>query len=261
MSYYVHDLDPIAFEIFGMPFPWYWLVYFLGYFWVYFCVKYLIRKNLSSLKFEIVHNYLFYGFLILLFSGKLFYILFYNLNYYINNPVEIFALWKGGMSFHGALVGSAIWTWFYARKKSLDFFQLTDPVCTGIPLVLFFGRLANFINGELAGRVTDISWAVIFPKLYDSQPRHPSQVYEAILEGLLLFTILWLSKGNLNRKVGYQSIIFLAGYGVARFIAEFFRNADPQIGYFMGYFTIGQFYCLLMIAISIFIFTKKKKAP
>jgi phosphatidylglycerol:prolipoprotein diacylglycerol transferase len=258
MSYYVHDLDPIAFEIFGMPFPWYWLVYFAGYFWVYSSVKYLIQKNYSSLKLDEIHNFLFYGFLILLFSGKIFYILFYNLNFYLQNPSEVLAVWKGGMSFHGALVGCAAWTWFYSKKKSIKFLELADPFCTVTPLVLFFGRLANFINGELAGRVSNVSWAVIFPKLYDTQPRHPSQIYEAVLEGLILFFILWFSKGNMKKRVGLQSVIFLAGYGVARFIVEFFRLADPQIGYIFGYFTIGQFYCLLMIILAFFIHRKSQ---
>lgn len=254
MSYYVHDLDPIAFELFGMPFPWYWLVYFAGYFWVYFSVKFLIQKKYSSLNLAEIHNFLFYGFLVLLFSGKFFYITFYNFSFYLENPSQILAVWKGGMSFHGALLGCALWTLFYSKRKEINFFKLTDPVCTVVPIVLFFGRIANFINGELAGRVSTVSWAVVFPKLYDTQPRHPSQLYEAILEGLLLFLILWFSKTNIEKKPGLQSVIFLGGYGVARFIVEFFRSADSQIGYYFNYFTVGQFYCFLMIIFALIIY-------
>jgi len=255
MKYYVHNLDPIAFEIFGMPFPWYWLVYFAGYFWIFFGLRHLAKKELLSAKFEIFQNYLFYGFLILLLSGKAFYILFYNLDYYLSNPSDIFSIWKGGMSFHGALLGCAAWTIFYSRKHKKNFWIFSDPLCTLTPLVLFFGRIANFVNGELAGRQTDVTWAVIFPKLYDQSPRHPSQIYEAFLEGLLLFLILWFGKSRLS-KPGVQSAIFLFGYGLARFVIEFFRLPDPQIGYFFEYFSIGQFYCLIMVAAGLVIFKR-----
>jgi len=257
MNYYVHNLNPIAFEIFGMPFPWYWLVYFLGYFWVYFSVRYLVKEGISRINFEEFQNFLFYGFLVLLFSGKVFYILFYNLNHYLDHPQDILAIWKGGMSFHGALIGCGIWTLYYTRKLARSFWSFADTMCLVTPFVLFFGRIANFINGELAGRVTDVSWAVIFPKLYDTSPRHPSQIYEALLEGLLLFAMMWLLKKKLSRE-GFLSALFLIGYGVGRFIVEFFRMPDPQIGYLLTYFTIGQVYCLLMIFVGALILKIKR---
>lgn len=255
MSYYTHSLDPIAFEVFGMPFPWYWLVYFLGYFWVQYFVKSLIKKKLISIDPTLFFQYIFYGFLVLIFSGKLFYILFYGFSHYLENPQDIFAIWKGGMSFHGALIGCGIWSYIYARKHKLNFWQLTDPVAMAVPFVLFFGRMANFINGELAGRVTNVAWAVIFPKLYDLEPRHPSQIYEAILEGIVLFSILWIRRKNLSSP-GEQTLLFVFGYGLMRFLVEFFRMPDPQIGYLFGFFTIGQLYCVLMMGFSLFLWKR-----
>lgn len=256
MTHYVHDLSPIAFHLFGLPMPWYWLVYFLGYFWILWFCNYLIDRGYSDLNKKDLFSFLFPGFFILLLSGKVFYILFYNPSFYMKNPQKIFAIWEGGMSFHGALLGCALWTYIYSIKNGFSFLRLCDTVITGVPLVLFFGRLANFANGELAGRVSDVAWAVIFTKFYGSVPRHPSQIYEAILEGLLLFVVLFATRKKL-RIAGFQSSLFLMGYGLARFFVEFFRMPDPQIGYLLGIFTIGQFYCLMMIVLGAYIYRSK----
>ncbi|OIQ16166.1 MAG: prolipoprotein diacylglyceryl transferase [Bacteriovorax sp. MedPE-SWde] len=257
MNYYIHNLDPIAFSLFGMPFPWYWLAYFFGYFWVLWSLKFLSRRGDIKLSEEVIHSYIFFGFFALVLSGKAFYILFYNLGHYLENPLDILAIWKGGMSFHGALLGGAAWTLYYSRKKAISFWKLTDPLCMVLPLTLFFGRLANFVNGELAGRVTEIPWAVVFNKFYDSHPRHPSQIYEALLEGLLLFIITMTLKKKLKTEA-VMSIVFLTGYGCARFFVEFYRMPDPQIGYILNYFSIGQVYCVLMIVLAGLIYKFKK---
>ena len=255
-NYYIHNLDPIAFNLFGLPMPWYWLVYFLGYFWILWFCNYLYKKKYTDFGGGDLLSFIFPCFFILLLSGKLFYILFYNLNHYLANPAKVFAVWEGGMSFHGALIGCAFWTHLYAKKNGYSFFKISDTVITGVPLVLFFGRMANFINGELAGRVTDMPWAVVFPKFYDQAPRHPSQIYEALLEGILLFIILFLTRKKIKDE-GVQSSMFLIGYGLARFFVEFFRMPDPQIGYILNFFTIGQLYCFVMIALGVFFLRKK----
>ncbi|EQC45523.1 prolipoprotein diacylglyceryl transferase [Bacteriovorax sp. Seq25_V] len=255
MSYYVHNLSPIAFHLFGMPFAWYWLVYFCGYFWVLYSLK-LIKQESHQISAVDFQNYLFIGFFSMLLGGKFFYILFYNLSYYVEEPSRIFKIWEGGMSFHGAIIGSCAWTFIYAKIKKISFWKLTDLVVTSVPLVLLFGRLANFINGELAGRISTLPWAVVFPRYADGLARHPSQIYEAMLEGAVLFMIMWRGRKFLS-EAGRQSVRFLFFYGLFRFICEFFRAPDIQIGYIAG-LTIGQFYCLAMMLIAFVIFTRSR---
>ncbi len=255
MSYYVHDLDPIAFHFFGIPFPWYWLVYFIGYFFVLLSGKYLIAKLRLRLKFEYFQNYLMFGFLWMLIASKLFYILLYNPQFYLQNPSKILMFWEGGMSFHGALLGVLVWSIYYAKSKRIEAWQLSDLLVTSLPLVLFFGRLANFVNGELAGRVSNVAWAVIFPKLYDFNPRHPSQLYQAILEGLLLFVFMWGKRSDLNQSAR-QTIRFVFFYGLARFVGEFFRQPDQQIGFILN-LSVGQIYCAIMMFAAFIVFVKK----
>ncbi|MFG1591990.1 prolipoprotein diacylglyceryl transferase [Halobacteriovorax sp. CON-3] len=250
MQYYVHNLNPIAIDFLGVKIAWYWLAYFFGYFWTLYLGKYLIKREELSVSFHHYLNYLFSGFFVMLAGGKLFYIFFYNFSYYAADLKRVLYFWEGGMSFHGALIGGGLWTYYYARKHGLKFFALTDIVLTTVGPGIMFGRIANFINGELAGRVSDVPWAVIFPKLYDSNPRHPSQLYEAFLEGLVLFLILFILKKNLKRPA-LNSGLFLIIYGIGRFIVEFFRTPDPQIGLFFNLFSVGQFYCFAMILIGV----------
>jgi len=255
MDFYVHHINPIAFHFFGMPFAWYWLVYFCGYFLVLYSLKF-IEKEYQLLSFFEFQRYLFGGFFSMLAGAKIFYILFYNFGYYLDDPSRILKIWEGGMSFHGALIGSCLWTYFFSRKQRVSFWKYSDLVVTSIGLVLFFGRLANFINGELAGRVSTLPWAVVFPRYGDGLARHPSQIYEALLEGFLLFLIMWRGRKFLLEP-GRQSVRFLFFYGLFRFICEFVRAPDSQIGYLLG-LTIGQFYCLAMIGISFLIFTRSR---
>lgn len=256
MNFYIHKLDPIAFRIFDLPFPWYWLVYFFGYFFIIYRYNFLRKKFLTDISVQDFSDFAFLGFLVMLMGGKFFYILFYNFTYYASNWSRVFRIYEGGMSFHGALLSLGVFTYFFAKKRNLDFWKIGDIVTLNIGLVLFFGRIANFVNGELAGRVSNVAWAVIFPRYQDMMPRHPSQLYEAVLEGLLIFILLNRHQDDLKNDPGKTSIKFLAYYGFARFICEFFREPDHQIG-MLSIFTIGQFYCLLMIIISIFMFVKK----
>ena len=188
-------------------------------------------------------------------GARVFYILAYNFQYFLDNPEESIRIWNGGMSFHGGMIGGVIALFAVSRFKGQQLLRITDLIATSIPLVLGFGRIANFINGELAGRPTNVPWAVIFPRYQDHIPRHPSQLYQAALEGFLLFAILYLSRSRL-KQAGFQSALFLLGYGLLRLAAEFFRNPDPQIGFLFGGMTMGQLLCLGMIALGVVILRK-----
>jgi phosphatidylglycerol:prolipoprotein diacylglycerol transferase len=259
MSYYVHDIDPMAISYGWLILPWYWLAYIAGFFIVYFGFFNLIKKGRITLSPKFVHGFLSKGFLYLIFGGRVGYILFYNLSYYISNPSKIFAVWEGGMSFHGAVLAVTFYAIYSSRKEKISIFQLTDPISLWAPLGIFFGRLANFMNGELAGRATDVSWAVIFPKFYDQTPRHPSQIYEAVSEGIVVFLIIQIFGLKRIDRRGLCSGLFLSLYGLGRFIVEFFRNPDPQIGLFFGLLTLGQLFCLAMIIIGSMIIARSLK--
>lgn len=260
-QHYIHDLDPIAFSFGFFVMPWYWLVYFLGYFFVLMSVESFSKKGLIQLDLILIHKFMTRGFVFMLLGARLTYILVYNFSYFFNDPKKVFYIWEGGMSFHGALLGVIGTTFFFSRKYKFSFFEFTDPIAVSAPLVLGFGRIANFINGELAGRVTTSKIGVIFPKFYDLNPRHPSQLYEAFFEGFLIFGILFITKKNLNIK-GMQSSLFLILYGVFRFFIEFFRMPDKQLGLYFFELTMGQILCVLMVLVGAFIryhFVRKEK--
>ncbi len=195
-------------------------------------------------------NYLLLGIIL---GGRLGYVFFYNAGFYLANPLSILRLWEGGMSFHGALFGVGCALFFMARRYELPFLAVTDRVAMVTPIGLFLGRLSNFINGELYGRLTNVPWAMIFPNS-DGQPRHPSQLYEAGLEGLLLGVLMYLfwRRGWLG-KVGRLTGVFLCGYGVARFFVEFVRQPDAHIGLFGSIFSMGQLLSLPMIIVGLYL--------
>ena len=179
-------------------------------------------------------------------GGRIGYALFYDLLNVINNPLNLFKVWQGGMSFHGGLLGVLIAIWLFGRKSGKSFFEISDFVAPLVPLGLFFGRIGNFINGELWGRVSDVPWAMVFPT-GGPLARHPSQLYQALLEGLLLFVILWWFSAKTRPRAAVSGL-FLLGYGSFRFAAEFFRVPDPQYGYLaFDWFTMGQLLCVPMI--------------
>ena len=260
---FTHNLDPLLFDFGFFAIRWYSLAYIFGILIGWWYGKILIKRRFKftgqafELKeFDEIISYLIISIII---GGRIGYVIFYNLNYFLLNPLDIFKIWEGGMSFHGALIGIVIGTYFFSIKKNINTFFLLDIIASVAPIGIFLGRIANFINGELVGKVTTNSWGVIFPSI-DMLPRHPSQLYEAILEGLVLFIIINISINKRNYKIGHCSTLFLIYYGIFRIFSEIFRQPDPQLGYFFGFFTMGSILSLLMILTGVILqyYFKKK---
>ncbi len=253
--------DPVLFSAGPLEVRWYGLMYVLGFLVGGQLLKFLAKKKFWPIDKEEIDKYVTWLIVGMFLGARLAYVFIYNWDYYSENFADIFAVWKGGLSFHGAVAGMCLATWIFARKHKLHFFQIADCMAVAGSPGLFFGRMGNFINGELYGRVTD-SWAgMVFPG-GGPFPRHPSQLYEGILEGLLLFVILyWIHRRQ--KFYGVVSAVFLLGYGVFRFIVEFFREPDSQLGYYLGYFTMGQILCFIMILFSFAVlrYAKYKNIP
>jgi phosphatidylglycerol:prolipoprotein diacylglycerol transferase len=238
------NIDPVIIKIGPLSIRWYGIMYLIGFSASYFLVRYQVKKKKIALNIKEIGS--IYSFLIsgLIIGARIGYIVFYNPGYYFENPLKIFALWHGGMSFHGGLIGSIVAGILFCRKSRLDFWQISDLVIVTAPIGLGLGRIGNFINGELFGRVTNVSWSMVFPE-GGPLPRHPSQLYEFFLEGVLLFVILWALKDKGFRS-GVLSSLFLILYGLFRFFVEFFREPDPQLGFILGPFTMGQILSAIM---------------
>ena len=253
---FTNNFDPVAFQIFSLEIRWYSMAYIVGILlgWIY-CKKKLIRnKDLLNL-FDDFITYIIIGIIL---GGRIGYILLYNLDYYLENFFEIFAIWNGGMSFHGGLIGIIVATLTFSKKHKVDYLIFLDLVSLAAPIGIFFGRIANFINSELYGRPTDIAWSVKF-QVIDNVNRHPSQLYEAFFEGIILFIILnYLSRKNYIKKPGLISSLFLIFYSLFRFLIEFFRNPDPQIGYIAFNLTIGQIISIFFLVAGMILFFYKK---
>jgi len=234
------NIDPVIFSLGPFSVQWYGVMYLLGFLAAYLLAN--SRKSRFGWTSDDVSDLIFYAALGVILGGRIGYILFYKLEFYFANPLQIFNIMGGGMSFHGGLIGVAIATWLYARKQKIPYLELADFVAPLAPLGLFFGRIGNFINQELWGRPTDVPWAMLFTNDPEGLPRHPSMLYEAILEGLILFAVLWwFSKSN--RKHGQVAGLFLLGYGLFRFLVEFVRVPDDHIGYVaFQWLTVGQLY-------------------
>ncbi len=253
------DISPIALELGPLVIRWYALAYMagllLGWFWV---VQLLKRRHLWSqnepLTREHIDDLIVAAAIGIILGGRLGYVLFYNPGYYFSNPSEILQVWQGGMSFHGGFLGFIIAFLIYARWKKLPLGAMADLAAASVPFGLFFGRIANFVNGELFGRVTDVPWAFVFPA-GGPDPRHPSQLYEAGLEGLVLFIILtvMIFRFGALKKPGLICGTFIAGYGFARIFVEFFREPDIQIGYLAGGLTMGMILSFPMILVGGFL--------
>ena len=253
---YTHNLDPVLLEIGFIVIRWYSLAYILGILIGWWLGKKIINHILKNfnLTFDLkkFDDFITYLIVSLILGGRIGYILFYNLEYFISNPFDAIKVWEGGMSFHGALLGIIIGTYLFSIKRGLPTFFLLDVIACVSPLGIFFGRIANFINGELVGKATTVTWSVIFPAV-DMLPRHPSQLYEALLEGLILFLILNTLIFTQKYKAGTCSYLFLIYYGVFRIIAELFREPDNQIGYLFDLFSMGTLLSFLMILIGLII--------
>ena len=254
---FTNNFDPVAFQIFSLEIRWYSLAYIFGilFGWVY-CKKILIKDRYIFNLFDDFITYLIIGIIL---GGRLGYTFFYNFEYYLKNPLEILMVWNGGMSFHGGLVGVVVASKLFSIKHKINQFIFLDLVALSAPIGIFFGRIANFINSELYGRATEVPWSVQF-LLIDNIKRHPSQLYEALFEGILLFLILrYFFEKKFLKKPGQISGLFLILYSIFRFILEFFRSPDPQIGYLIFDLTLGQLISLIFLIIGIFLFLKKKK--
>ena len=254
---FINNFDPVAFQIISVEIRWYSLAYILGITigWL-LCKKIFIKKSDINEKFDDYITYLIFGIII---GGRLGYVVFYNFNYYINNIIDIFKIWEGGMSFHGGLIGIIIASIFFAKKNNQDSFLYLDLVSLVAPIGIFFGRLANFINSELYGIPTEVPWSVTFVKV-DNLSRHPSQLYEAILEGIILFLILiYFRKKNFLTKPGSISGLFLIFYSIFRFFIEFFRVPDEHLGYLIFKLSMGQIISLIFLSIGTIIFYLKNE--
>jgi phosphatidylglycerol---prolipoprotein diacylglyceryl transferase len=262
-------IDPVALYIGPIPYlemtlaiRWYSLAYIAGIVigWWYVAREHA-RKPIPNLSKNALDDIITWAVIGVVGGGRLGYVLFYKPGYYLENPGQILHLWEGGMSFHGGLLGVIIAFILFARKHKVRFFQLIDIIACATPIGLFFGRLANFINGELYGRVTDAPWGMVFPGGGDL-PRHPSQLYEAALEGVVLFGILYymLKFTSARDKPGMLGGTFIAGYAVARMIVEFFREPDDFLGYLFGFVTMGQLLCLPMLAYGLYLIFRKAPA-
>ena len=249
---FINNFDPVAFQILSLEIRWYSLAYIIGILlgWAY-CKKRLIKdQNIIDL-FDDFITYLIIGVIL---GGRLGYALFYNLKYYLENPFEILMVWNGGMSFHGGLIGVIIASQLFSSKHKVDQFIFLDLVALSAPIGIFFGRIANFINSELIGRATDLPWSVQFT-LVDNIKRHPSQLYEAFFEGIILFILLgYFFKKNYLQIPGKISALFLIFYSLFRFFAEFFRSPDIQIGYLFFNLTFGQLISILFLGAGALLF-------
>ena len=254
---FINNFDPVAFQIMSFEIRWYSLAYILGIVigWT-LCKKVFIKNSDISEKFDDYITYLIIGIIL---GGRSGYIIFYNFSYYSENILDIFKIWQGGMSFHGGLLGVIASSYIFAKKNNQNIFSYLDQVSLVAPIGIFFGRLANFINSELYGTTTDVPWSVIFIKV-DNLSRHPSQLYEAILEGIILFLILiYFINKNYLKKPGLISGLFLIYYSLFRFFVEFFRVPDEQIGYLILDLTMGQIISLVFAATGIILFYLKNE--
>jgi phosphatidylglycerol:prolipoprotein diacylglycerol transferase len=244
------QFDPVAFHVGPLAIRWYGLMYLLGFVLFVVLGKYRARQNLlTGWHPRDVDDMLFYGVFGVILGGRLGYVLFYKPLYYLDHPLEVFALWQGGMSFHGGLLGVLIAMALFARRRHKRWLEVTDFVAPLAPLGIAAGRLGNFINGELWGRPTSVPWAMVFPQV-DALPRHPSQLYELGLEGLALFALLWVYARR-RRPVGAVSGLFLIGYGAFRFVVEYAREPDNFLGVLAFGLSMGQWLSLPMVVLGV----------
>jgi phosphatidylglycerol:prolipoprotein diacylglycerol transferase len=262
------NINPDIFSIGPVHVRWYGVMYVLGFIAAYFLIQKQQRSKEIGLVGTTAQDLMFYLAIGLIAGGRLGYIIFYEYNDlmpYIKNPLEIIATWHGGMSFHGGLIGTILAAWIFARRKMIPFLAVADSAAVTCPIGLGFGRIGNFINAELLGRPSDVPWAMIFPNAPawagGPVPRHPTQLYEALAEGLLLFIIMW-SLRKKQFKDGMMVAFFLLFYAVIRFTIEFFKEPDPPpMGYLFNYFTMGQVLCIAMVLVSIAMMLFLNRSP
>ena len=259
---FTHNLDPVIFSLGLISIRWYSLAYVFGILIGWWYGKKLIsnKSQLLKEKFNLKNfdDLITYIVISIIIGGRLGYVVFYNIEYYHSNPVDIFKIWEGGMSFHGALIGIILGTYIFSIRRKIETLFLLDVIACVSPIGIFFGRIANFINGELVGKVSSVPWGVVFPSL-DLVPRHPSQLYEAVLEGLILFVILNIIFLKKKYDIGKCSCLFLIYYGIFRMISEYFREPDIQLGYIYDLASMGSILSFVMFLSGLAMFYAIKK--
>ena len=249
-------IDPVALSIGSLQLRWYGLMYLAGFGLGWFLGRWRASRPGSGWTAADVDDLLTCVMIGIILGGMIGYVLFYDLPVYVQDPMEILRIWNGGMSFHGGLLGVLGAFWYFARTRGRTFLEVSDFIAPLVPQGLFFGRLGNFINGELWGKVSDVPWAMVFPS-GGPYPRHPSQLYEALLEGLLLFFMVWFFSAK-QRKPGAVSGLFALGYAIFRFAVEFVRVPDVQLGYLaFGWLTMGQLLCLPLMIAGVWLLCRK----
>ena len=253
---YIHNINPIMFELFSIKLYWYGFMYALSFIIIDYLIVTASKNKKIILSKDQAEKFTIVVLIFAILGGRIGYLLFYDFNYYSSNIIKVFYLWEGGMSFHGGLIGVDAGALYLANQNTLKFFEIADIVCLYAPIGLFFGRFGNFINSELYGIKTSGSWGVVFPVI-DSYPRHPSMLYEALLEGVILFVILFI----INQKKVFAGIIsgyFLLFYGIFRFFVEFVRLPDAHIGYiYYDWVTMGQLLTIPMLVIGLILINRK----
>jgi phosphatidylglycerol:prolipoprotein diacylglycerol transferase len=256
---YIHDLSPVLINFGFFEIRWYSLAYIFGILIGWWIAKKIIvlkvQNKVPTFDVRGFDDLISYIIISIILGGRLGYVIFYNPTYYFDNPLDTFKIWQGGMSFHGALIGVILGTYLFANKVKINLFFFLDVIACVAPIGIFFGRVANFINGELYGKPSNFYLSVIFPEV-DKIPRHPSQLYEAALEGIMLFVILISVYFKKETKTGVVSALFLVLYGFFRIVAEQFREPDIQIGYIFNFFSMGSILSFSMILIGLFILKK-----
>jgi phosphatidylglycerol:prolipoprotein diacylglycerol transferase len=257
------QIDPVFLRLGPLQFRWYGLMYLLGLAASYFLIRRKAAERNIPLSAEQLSDLVVYAAVGIFAGGRLGYTLFYNFPYYIQNPLKIVAVWEGGMSFHGGLLGTIVALVLYAKRRGFPIYTVADLVTPTVPIGLGLGRIGNFINAELFGRPTDVDWCMVFPGA-GPECRHPSQVYEAGLEGVVLFTLLWIL-GRTPKPPGTIFWTFIAAYGLCRMVVEFFREADLHLGFILGPFSMGQVLSLPMVCVGAFMlargFQKAEQKP
>lgn len=243
------NISPVIFSVGPIQLRWYGTMYLLGFAAGYFLMRRLTRESRGRFRGEILLDFLAYVAAGLVVGGRLGYVLIYNFSYYVQNPLEVFALWKGGLSFHGGFVGVILAGFLFSRRYNVPFYEMADTAVIPLPIGIGLGRIGNFINGELFGRPSEVPWCMVFPN-GGPQCRHPSQLYEALLEGAVLFGLMW-ALGRSRRGTGVPFWTFVAAYGICRFLVEFTREPDPQLGLVAGPFSMGQLLSLPMITLGL----------
>ena len=248
------DIDPVLIRLGPIAVRWYGLMYVLGLAAAFFIIKSRAARWKVALALDDLHDLILYAAIGVIRGGRLGYIFFYNLPYYLEHPAKFLAVWEGGMSFHGGLLGVIVAVVVFCKRKGYAFYTIADLATPTVPIGLGLGRIGNFINGELYGRATDVPWCMVFARTGGGPAcRHPSQLYEAFLEGVLLFALVW-ALGHRSRAPGTLFWAFIAGYGACRTFVEFFREPDAQLGLLAGLISMGQVLSLPMMALGLVMF-------